>query len=120
MGSKSAIEYALHIGLENIATRNNKLCNVMRSKLNSIELRVLDIGSPQSSIITVEIPGKQPKEVLDYLRAANINTSTSHRSNAQIDFETKKIDWALRISPHYFNTEDEIDNLIQCLEDLND
>ncbi len=120
LGSKSAINYALDIGLENIQARNKALCEILRNKLTSIELRVLDIGPSQSSIITVEIPGKQPQEVVDYLRSININTSSSHRSNAQIDFQSKKVDWALRISPHYYNTEDEIDNLIQSLEDLHD
>jgi len=120
MGSKAAVEYAKDVGIKNIAARNKTLCDILRGKLTSIELRVVDIGSDQSSIITVEIPGKQPHEVIDYLRSVNINTSTSHRSYAQIDFESKKIEWALRISPHYYNTEDEIDILIQSLEDLND
>ena len=120
MGSKAAIEYALRTGIENIEERNKSLCDILRSKLNSIELRILDQGSTQSSIITLEMPDKQPKEVLEYLRAININTSTSQLSNAQIDFGSKKVKWALRLSPHYYNTEDEIDTLIQALEDLND
>lgn len=120
MGSKAAVEYASNVGIENIAARNKILSDLLKAKLNAIELKVLDLGLNQSSIITVEMPGKQPQEVLEYLRAININTSTSHRSYAQIDFQSKKVDWALRISPHYFNTEDEIDSLIQALEDLND
>lgn len=120
VGSKEAINYALNIGVENISARNKVLCDLLKKKLHSIELKVLDIGKDQSSIITIEMPGKQPNEVLQYLRAIDINTSTTHRSHAQIDFASKKVDWALRISPHYFNTEDEIDSLIQSLEDLND
>jgi selenocysteine lyase/cysteine desulfurase len=120
MGSKAAIEYTLHIGIENIKERNKSLGDLLRSKLGSIELRILDQGSAQSSIITIEMPGKQPREVLEYLRGLHINTSTSLLSNAQIDFGSKKVNWALRISPHYYNTEDEIDTLIQALEDLND
>jgi len=120
VGSKVAIEYALQIGIGNIAARNKILCDIVRSKLTSIELRVLDLGENLSSIITAEIPGKSANEVLQYLRNVNVNTSTSHLSNAHIDFASKKVDWALRISPHYYNTEDEIDTLIQSLEDLND
>lgn len=120
VGSKEAINYALNIGIENIQNRNKALCDMLKGKLNSIELKILDIGEHQSSIITIEMPDKQPQEVLEYLRAVNINTSTAHRSSAQIDFKSKKVDWALRISPHYYNTEDEIDILIQTLEDLND
>jgi len=118
IGSKVAIEYASMIGIENIASRNKLLGDRLRKKLNSIELKMLDKGSNQSSIITIEIPGKQPNEVLEYLRGININTSTSHLSNAQIDFGSKNVNWALRISPHYYNTEAEIDILIQALNDL--
>lgn len=120
MGSKAAVEYALRVGLKNISDRNHDLCKIIRNKLNSIELRTLDLGSNLSSIITVEMPGKQPQEVVDYLRQLNINTSSTHLAYAQIDFRTKKVNWALRISPHYYNTEDEIDALIQGLEDLSE
>lgn len=120
VGSKAAIEYALKIGIKNISDRNNDLCRIIRQKLNSIELRTLDVGPHLSSIITVDMPGKQPGEVVDYLRALRINTSSSHRNYAQIDFVKKKVEWALRISPHYYNTEDEIDSLIQGLEDLSE
>lgn len=118
MGSKAAVEYSLQIGVDSICDRNQDLCGLLKKKLNSIELRTLDLGTNLSSIITVEMPGKQPQEVIDYLRLLNINTSSSHLSYAQIDFSRKKVKWALRISPHYYNTEDEIDSLIQGLEDL--
>jgi selenocysteine lyase/cysteine desulfurase len=37
---------------------------------------------------------------------------------ALLDFEKKKIDWAVRLSPHYFNTPDEIDQVSAILESL--
>jgi len=49
------------------------------------------------------------------LRKKNINTSVGHKHFALIDFEAKHVDWALRISPHYYNTEEEVGILIQSL-----
>ena len=118
VGSKVAVDYALDRGIENIAARNMHLRHVLTNQLTGIGLKILDIGKRQSSIVTVGMPGKNPDDVLGHLRALHINTSIAHRSNAQIDFASKKVDWALRISPHYFNTESEIDNLIQSLEAL--
>ncbi len=119
LGSKAAIEYALEVGIENIQNRNAILCNSIRQKLKSIkEVRILDIGMPQSSIITVTVPIADPDKLVKTLRDKNINTSMATRANAVIDFDTKKTEWALRISPHYYNTEEEIDMLISELANL--
>ena len=37
---------------------------------------------------------------------------------AQIDFEHKGIDWAVRFSPHYYNTKEEVDTVVRVLEKL--
>ena len=38
--------------------------------------------------------------------------------NKKIDFDAKGVTGALRISPHYYNTESEIDGAIEALADL--
>ena len=78
----------------------------------------LDNGKHLSSIITVKIDGKGPKEVLQFLRDENVNTSISNRNAAVIDFDAKRVTWALRISPHYYNTEEEVERLSQALEEI--
>ncbi len=116
-GSKAAIDYANAIGLEKIKERNTYLCDRVRKGISEINgLRLLDIGPHQSSIITVEISGQKAQDVLQGLRSENINTSIGHRSFALIDFEVKNVEWALRISPHYYNTEDEVDTMINALK----
>ncbi len=116
LGSKAAIDYANIIGLENIKERNAFLCKQIRKGILEISgLRLLDTGLEQSSIITVEIPGQRAQDVLHNLRKKNINTSVGHKHFALIDFEAKHVDWALRISPHYYNTEEEVGILIQSL-----
>jgi selenocysteine lyase/cysteine desulfurase len=77
---------------------------------------LLDIGSQQSSIITVEINNQKAADVLSALRAKNINTSVGQRNFALIDFNKKDVEWALRISPHYYNTEAEVDQLLAALK----
>lgn len=119
LGSKAALDYALAVGLENIQARNKILCERFRQgtvKINNLAL--LDLGKERSSIITVRIPRWPPQDLLEALRRQNINTSISYRIFALIDFERKGVDWALRVSPHYFNTEGEIDILLNSLRAL--
>lgn len=117
-GSRAAIEYALTVGLDNISSRNKMLCNKLKAGLENLGLQLLDIGANQSSILTLALPGKNPDEVVQFLRDRNINTSISSKSSAQIDFHRKGVEWALRISPHYYNTEDEVATLLEAMKSL--
>lgn len=118
IGASAAVAYALAVGIDEIAARNQMLCKYLLEGLDSVGLRILDIGAEQSSIITVDMKDKSPQQTIAFLRERNINTSASMRNYAQVDFATKGVDWALRISPHYYNTENEIDMLFDALEDL--
>jgi selenocysteine lyase/cysteine desulfurase len=119
LGCKAALDYAHAVGPENIQARNKILCERFRQGIGTInDLALLDLGKDRSSIITVRIPGWQPQDLLETLRSQNINTSISYRIFALIDFEKKGVDWALRVSPHYFNTEEEIDLLLNSLREL--
>jgi selenocysteine lyase/cysteine desulfurase len=119
LGSKAATDLALAVGINEIQVRNKYLCNLVRKAISSIDhLRLLDIGENQSSIITVEMPNRKPQEVLQELRQQGINTSVGYRSFALIDFDAKHVDWALRISPHYYNTEREVEKLIHAIKKI--
>jgi len=117
LGSKAAIDYALHVGLHSIQERNRDLCELIRNEVSRLKgFTLLDIGTPQSSIITMTIANQTAQHVLASLRKQNINTSIGFRNFALIDFDAKKVEWALRISPHYYNTEEEIAILINSLK----
>ncbi|WP_316836736.1 hypothetical protein [Pedobacter nutrimenti] len=40
------------------------------------------------------------------------------KGSAIIDFAEKDIEWVVRVSPHYYNTENEIDRFIEVLKTL--
>lgn len=118
LGSREAVRYALNVGVTEIEKRNAGLCAVVREGLHALGLRILDKGKRLGSIITVALPGKNPGEVLQQLRDRKVNTSISYRGYAVIDYDAKGVTWGLRISPHYYNSEEEIARLMGALREI--
>jgi selenocysteine lyase/cysteine desulfurase len=73
-----------------------------------------DLGA----IVTVEILGWHASDAVNQLRARGINTSAAVRDDAMIDMDQKRATSALRISPHYYNTEAEIDVVCEAVRSL--
>ena len=119
LGLGAAAAYALDVGLDTARDRARDLANYARASLGEIPgVRVLDRGPELCAIVTVAIAGRDIKEIKLALRARGINTSSPHREDAVIDMDEKGTSSALRISPHYYNTRDEIDTAVEALQDL--
>jgi len=117
LGSKEAIKYAINIGIDKIEDRVSYLAGYLRDNLRDYKkLRLLDRGDDLCGIITLSIKNKTAKEIKVLLDNNNINTSISYREYAVIDFDEKGVDWALRISPHYYNTISEIDQFMSIIK----
>ncbi len=113
LGTGAAARYAMDIGIPPIAARTAALAALARERLSARGFRVLDRGTTLCGIVTVEIPGREPEAFQAALRARRINTSVSTRAYAVLDFDEKGVAWALRISPHYYNTEDEVETAVE-------
>jgi len=66
----------------------------------------------------VAVAGRDAAELKRRLRARGINTSVSDRQDAVLDMDDKHVTAALRLSPHYYNTEDELDAAAGALAEL--
>ncbi|HEY0350538.1 MAG TPA: aminotransferase class V-fold PLP-dependent enzyme [Gemmatimonadales bacterium] len=119
LGLGAAARYALAVGLETARDRARGLADYARQRLDTVPgVRVLDRGPELCAIATASITGRDSKEIKLALRARGINTSSPHREDAIIDMDEKGASSALRISPHYYNTKDEVDNAVAALEEL--
>lgn len=116
LGSKASIEYAVNIGLPQIETRVKHLADLCREKLSAIPgIKNLDKGKERCGITTYAVQGWEPQALKSKLQSFHTNTSITTRIGAQLDFAEKGVEWALRVSPHYYNTEEEIDILASTL-----
>ena len=117
LGAAEAHRYALNVGLDEIAARNAELCTNLRSRLNTLPgVRLMDEGKQLASIITLFSERKSAADLKVALLTERINTSISTHGAAILDYDRKGMTTAaLRISPHYFNPEAEIDRLVDTL-----
>jgi selenocysteine lyase/cysteine desulfurase len=109
LGLGEAAWYAREVGVEVARARSWRLAARLRASLAELEgVRVLDRGSELCAIVTAELHTTDPVAAVAALREQGINTSSVDRTSAVLDMDAKGVRTALRLSPHYFNTEEEI------------
>ena len=119
LGTASAIEYCLNIGEDKIWQQVKLLSGNMREQLAQIDrVKVLDKGPELGGLVTFHVQGSEPKLIVSELLKKNINVVPSFRAFGLIDFDEKGVEWAIRASPTYYNTVEEIDIFIERIKEI--
>jgi selenocysteine lyase/cysteine desulfurase len=119
LGCAAAVRYARNVGLEAISARTPWLARRLRDGLDALAgVRALDRGEQLGALVTIAVEGWQADEFKAAMDARGINSALSFRHFAQFDFGDKDIDWCLRLSPHYYNTEDEVAQVVATVAEL--
>ncbi len=119
LGTGAAARYASAVGLEATRERVRSLAASLRDALPELPgVRVLDRGPELAAIVTIDVEGRSSRDLVRALRERGINTTGQGRTDAVIDYDAKGVDGALRISPHYFNTEEELTTLRDALAEI--
>ena len=119
LGGKASVELAMEIGLKPIAERVQQLAHFTRDQLGKMDkVRVLDHGDRLGGIVTFHVPDQDPKALKKHLQAEKINCSIVSYDSALYDFERKGVKWALRVSPHYYNLEEEVEGFVGVLKEV--
>lgn len=117
LGLGAAARYAAAVGPAGMV-RARALAARLRDRFAAIPgVRPMDRGRERGAIVTVATDGREPAELQQRLRARRINTSVSDRDDAVIDMDEKRVTSVLRFSPHYYNTEDELETAALALEE---
>lgn len=119
IGLSEALKYILEIGINEIASYNQQIMKRLRKNLSGIKgVHTYDRGSELASILTFRKEGMSQQSIKEALNKQDVYYSVANIHNALLDFRKKNIEWAVRISPHYFNTEEEMDRLAAIIKDL--
>jgi selenocysteine lyase/cysteine desulfurase len=119
LGCAAAVRYALDVGLAPISRRTPGLAARLRAGLREIPgVRVLDRGRQQAALVTFAVEGWAPDPFKAAMDQRRITSALSFREFAQFDFVDKDVEWCLRLSPHYYNTESEVDEVVGAVREL--
>jgi cysteine desulfurase/selenocysteine lyase len=111
VGLESSANYLLKFGMENIRKKNIHLSNLLREELSKIKNIVLygpENPQDRTSIVSFNIDGYDPQIIVKKLEKQNIVLAVREILEQKI----------IRASPHFFNTESEILQVIDAIKNL--
>ena len=114
-GLGEAIIYAEEIGIDLIYERVQLLARLNRKLLSEVKnIQLRDIGTEQCGIISFSIEGKKdPKKIVDQMSEAGFAIGLVEPESTLIDSERRNLPTLLRMAPHYYNTEEEIEKTVK-------
>ena len=119
LGLGAAVDYGLAIGIEAIAARALSLSDRLRAGLAALRrVTVRDLGTRPGAIVTFTVDGMGAEAVKAALAAKRINVTTSGPNSTLLDATARHLPDLVRASPHYYNTEAEIDAAIDAVAAL--
>lgn len=116
MGFGVATKAALDTGVPDIWERIQLLSSQMRAGLEQVSgVTLRDRGLLQSGLVTFTVEGVDATVVRGRLSAQSINISLSTIGSAPYDMTTRNLDTVCRASVHAFNTEAEVETLVEAI-----
>jgi selenocysteine lyase/cysteine desulfurase len=105
--------------MEAIEERSRRLAGLLRDALRSIpRVTIHDLGPHPAAIVTFSVAGIEANVVKANLAEAGINVSASRPSSTLLDATARQLPTVVRASPHYYNTEDELEKMVGEIKKL--
>ncbi len=108
LGMKAAMELLLEAGIDSISARLLQLRSHIQQRLAPLgfEFAPVPEGCLPSGIVTASHPTKDMAKIFDHLAANNAAVSNRHDRSGKA---------YLRFSPHFYNTEKEVDRIASLI-----
>ncbi|MEA2691487.1 MAG: hypothetical protein QOJ16_874 [Acidobacteriota bacterium] len=114
LGLGEAARYARAVGVERSGARAIEHAAYLRQRLADLPgVTVADRGERLCAIVTAALPGRDLREIVLALRQAGINVNSG--TQPVPGGSPRPV---LRISPHYYNTREELDTALAALAEI--
>ena len=118
-GLGAAFDYMDALGIDAIAARVGGLAQQCRERLQELpKVELRDLGTQQAGIVSFTAQGCDPAKVVGLMAQSGFAIGASQPSSTRIDAERRGLPTVLRIAPHYYNTQEEIELAIHRLAQL--
>ena len=119
LGLGAALGQVLELGIEAIGARAVALGAALRDRLDAVPgVTTHDRGATRCAIVTASVEGVPAAEVAARLREKGVNVSVTVPRDTQLTTEIRDLPPLVRLSPHYYNTDDELDRAVEELAAL--
>ncbi|HEV7654069.1 MAG TPA: aminotransferase class V-fold PLP-dependent enzyme [Mycobacteriales bacterium] len=119
VGFGAAVEQALELGMGAIGQRAIALGTRLRDQLAALpKVTPYDQGARTGAIVTVAVDGVPAADVAAALAAADVNVTLTVPVDNPLDTEVRGVHPLVRLSPHYYNTEAELDRATEVIAAL--
>ena len=116
LGLGAAVRQVLQLGIEAIGERTAMLGARLRGQLNALPgVSTHDLGEVRCAIVTARVEGEPAADVATALGRAGVNVSTTVAGHSPLDTEDRAVHPLVRFSPHYYNTEEELDRTVELV-----
>jgi selenocysteine lyase/cysteine desulfurase len=119
LGLGSSVDQALELGMDAIGARALALGRALRAELAALpKVTTHDQGADPGAIVTAAVDGVPADRVKAALDAAGVNVTVTHAEDNPFDQRDRGVHPLTRLSPHYYNTEAELDRAVEVIAAL--
>jgi cysteine desulfurase/selenocysteine lyase len=119
LGLGAAVDYALSWSIDVTWSRVRDLAARLRRGLDGLAgVSTQDTGTEQGGIVTFTMDGLEAAAVKERLGARGAIVSVSSPDGQLLDFHRRGLPALVRASVHYFNTDEEVDRLLELVDAL--
>ena len=119
LGLEAAIDYLLELGVDAVAAAVAARAELLRELLDELPgVTVTDLGRRHCGIVSFVVDGVPATAVRDALAKRRITVTVSSRSSTLLDMTDRSLEAVVRASPHYFVSEEQLEQTAAAVSEL--
>jgi len=116
LGLGAALQQAFSLGMDAVGERTAMLGARLRGLLDGLPgVSTHDLGQVRCAIVTARVAGVPAADVAAELGRAGVNVSVTVPEHSPLDTQDRALHPLVRLSPHYYNTEEELDRAAELV-----